>query len=188
MTLLNIIVVFILALSCIGILFYKIHLVKKEKKEISIENVIDEYGDDIVKLLQDFIKILIVDINEFESKEEYIKELVRLCVDSIKSNSDLAFDEVRIIKLLDTEVIADIVTRVLMSNKIECFSVLTSKEISINRFLFDNDIVEALVELEQEEAQEVYTDEVVISEYDPYKEFIEKITTEDIETENKSED
>ena len=65
---------------------------------------------------------------------------------------------------------------------------ILAKEISINRFLFDNDIVEALVELEQEEAQEVYTDEVVIFEYDPYKEFIEKITTEDIETENKSED
>ena len=148
MTAANIIAVIIIALAVIGIIAIRVYTMKKNNKEITIESFMAEYSDNIIAVLQDFIQIMQVSINNYETKEEYHEALVGLCVESIKDNSTILGIDSKIVNLFDTCAIVDCVCKILESNKIECFSVLSSNEITENEKYFDEEVVVALAEAE----------------------------------------
>ena len=148
MTAANIIAVIIIALAVIGIIVIRVYTMKKNNKEITIESFMAEYSDNIIAVLQDFIQIMQVNINNYETKEEYHEALVGLCVESIKDNSTILGIDSKIVNLFDTCAIVDCVCKILESNKIECFSVLSSNEITENEKYFDEEVVVALAEAE----------------------------------------
>ena len=148
MTAANIIAVIIIALAVIGIIAIRVYTMKKNNKEITIESFMAEYSDNIIAVLQDFIQIMQVSINNYETKEEYHEALVGLCVESIKDNSTILGIDSKIVNLFDTCAIVDCVCKILESNKIECFSVLSSNEIIENEKYFDEEVVVALAEAE----------------------------------------
>ena len=148
MTAANIIAVIVIALAVIGIIAIRVYTMKKNNKEITIESFMAEYSDNIIAVLQDFIQIMQVSINNYETKEEYHEALVGLCVESIKDNSTILGIDSKIVNLFDTCAIVDCVCKILESNKIECFSVLSSNEITENEKYFDEEVVVALAEAE----------------------------------------
>ena len=83
----NIIAVIVIALAIAGIIAIRIYTMKKNNEEITIESFMSMYSDNIIAVLQDFIQIMQVSINNYETKEEYHEALVGLCVESIKDNS-----------------------------------------------------------------------------------------------------
>ena len=186
----NIIAVCVIALAIAGIIAIRIYTMKKNNEEITIESFMNEYSDNIIAILKDFIKIMQVDINNYETKEEYNEALVGLCVESIKDNSTAFGIDHRIVNLFDTCAIVDCVCKILESNKIECFSVLKSNEIVNNEKYFDEEVVVVLAEaeggsIETENINDNPSEEVEKDDHEISKEEIDdnnKIEEEVIET------
>lgn len=139
----NIIAIIVIALASIGIIAIKIFSMKKNNKEVTINSFIKEYSSNIIKILQDFIKIMQVDIKNFDSKEKYNEALVKLCVESIKDDSSIFGIDKSIINIFNTDAITECVYKILNAHKTECFSVLDPQVISNNKEYFDDDVVEA---------------------------------------------
>lgn len=139
----NIIAIIVIALASIGIIAIKIFSMKKNNKEVTINSFIKEYSSNIIKILQDFIKIMQVDIKNFDSKEKYNEALVKLCVESIKDDSSIFGIDKSIINIFNTDAITECVCKILNAHKTECFSVLDPQVISNNKEYFDDDVVEA---------------------------------------------
>lgn len=148
MTAANIIAVIIIALAVVGIIAIRIYSMKKNNEEVTIDSFMNQYSENIIAILKDFIKIMQVSINDYETKEEYNEALVGLCVESIKDNSAAFGIDSKLVNLFDTAAIVGIVCNILESNKVECFSVLESKEIANNEKYFDEEVIVALTEAE----------------------------------------
>lgn len=139
----NIIAIIVIVLASIGIIAIKIFSMKKNDKEVTINSFIKEYSSNIIKILQDFIKIMQVDIKNFDSKEKYNEALVKLCVESIKDDSAIFGIDKSIINIFNTDAITECVCKILNAHKAECFSVLDPQVIANNKEYFDDDVVEA---------------------------------------------
>lgn len=147
MTPLNIIAACLVLVAVVLIIVLKIYSNKKNNNEkITFDSFINLYSDQIIKVLQDFIKILQVDIDRFETKDQYIEEVVGLSVESIKENATMSGIDQNLVNLLSTESIVSIVHKVLTSNEVEVFSVLEPSDIVNNEKLYDAEVVAALSE------------------------------------------
>ena len=181
----NIIAVCVIALAIAGIIAISIYTMKKNNEEITIESFMNEYSDNIIAILKDFIKIMQVDINNYETKEEYNEALVGLCVESIKDNSTAFGIDHRIVNLFDTCAIVDCVCKILESNKIECFSVLKSNEIVNNEKYFDEEVV---VVLEEAEGGSIETENINDNPSEEVEKNDHEISEEEIYNNNKIEE
>lgn len=182
MTLLNIISVIVIAISCGTIIFVRLRKLKKNNVTITVDTIIEEYGDNIINILQDFIEIMQININDYPTKEDYIADLISLCVDSIQDNYGMTGIDTSILKFVDREQLAVCVSKVLESNKVECFSILPSEEITNNEKYFDEEVVEALTIIESEEVSvETLVDGQINNDSSNTDEFVSVNTTTDFE-------
>lgn len=182
MTLLNIIAVIVITISCGTIVFVRMRKLKKNNVTITVDTIIEEYGDDIINILQDFIEIMQININDYPTKEDYIADLISLCVDSIQDNYSMFGIDASILKFVDREQLAVCVSKVLESNKVECFSILPSEEIANNEKYFDEEVVEALTLIETEEVTtETAINDQIDDDFSSIDEFVAVNTTTDFE-------
>ena len=116
----------------------------KKNKEMTFEQFVDEYGDAIIKALQNAILVLQVNVEQFEDRDSYEKAIISLTIDSIKTGaSDLGID-MSIVNLFDDESLTTIVHAILNKNSTEAFSVLEPSQIAENEKLYDEIVVKTL--------------------------------------------
>ena len=134
----NIIAVAVLVLavgSVLGIRFYKLY---KENKNVSFDDFIDLYGDKIVEVLKDSIKLLTIKPENFETKEQYEKAIIKDAVEYIKTNyGELNIDINLLGLVIDNDTLSNIVYQVLHNNYKEAFSILSNDVILHNINLYD---------------------------------------------------
>lgn len=144
MTEFNIIGGSIIAVLCIIIIGIRVYKNVKKKGSISIDEFMEEYGDQIIGALQDIILVLKVDMKDYETKEEYENEIIHLTIDSLKENSINFGIPEDIVNLIDTDSLTNIIRTVLNNNKPDAFSVLDAKTIEENQKILDSEVVEVL--------------------------------------------
>lgn len=134
----NIIAVAVLILavgSVLGIRFYKL---RKENKNASFDDFIDLYGDKIVEVLKDSIKLLTIKPENFETKEQYEKAIIKDAAEYIKTNYGELNIDIKLLGLvIDNDTLSDIVYQVLHNNYKEAFSILGNDVILHNINLYD---------------------------------------------------
>lgn len=144
MTELNLIAGGAIILLCVIIVGIRIYQKYRKNGSITIDEVIEDYGDKIIMVLQDTIEILKMDMSDYSSQEEYETAVISATIDSIKENSVSFGIPEDIVNLLDTDSLTEIVKRIFNNNKVLAFSVLSSEEVITNENILDNEVVFAL--------------------------------------------
>ena len=104
----------------IGIKVYKRK--KTNGVNISFNEFIDEYGQQIVHVLIDVIQLLKLDRGDYEDKSEYEYTVISVAIDKLKENStELGIDK-DIIEMVDTDTLTSIVQKVLHNELMEIFN------------------------------------------------------------------
>lgn len=148
MTELNIIAGGAILLLCVIIIGIRVYQKYRANGSITIDEVIEDYGDKIIMILQDTIQILKMDMANYTSQEEYETAVISATIDCIKENSVSFGIPSEIVNLLDTESLTEIVKRIFNNNKVLAFSILSSNEVTTNKKILDNEVVFALGEAE----------------------------------------
>ena len=149
------ILILVLAGVIIGIKMYR----NRKTNPISMDEFIDTYGDQVIAVLQDIIKILKINMNDFETKEEYEEALITATIE---------FGiPVEVVELLDTESLTKIVQKILNQHRVDAFSVLDAEDVDKNKNLLGDEVVDVLGSAEVTDTPEANTAkpmETVISE------------------------
>lgn len=145
----NIIAVGILVVAAIALIGIRVYKSSKEQnKPITFDDFIKIYGDQIIKILQDTIVILQININEFPNREEYEKAIISITITKLTDNAKEFGIDPNIVKLFDADALTDVVYTVLHKNPVEIFSCLTPKQVDENKELYEDEVAAALVEAE----------------------------------------
>lgn len=121
----------------IGIKYYKQR--KTAGTDISFDEFIDTYGQQIVQVLIDVIQLLKLDAAEYEDKSEYEHTVISMAIDKLKENStELGIDK-KIIEMVDTETLTNIVEKVLHNEVMEIFNESTKSVSICNEVVADVD-------------------------------------------------
>lgn len=139
----NVVGAVILVLAIAVILVIRLYTSYKDGKRFSLNEFIDLYGDEIVKVLKDSIRILSLKIDNYSSKEEYEKAIIETTVEYIKSNyMTLDVDIGILADIIDSGDIADFVYSVLQKNYKEAFSELSKDIIEGHSELYNKKVLE----------------------------------------------
>lgn len=121
----------------------RIYNYRKHNSNVKID-FINVYGDNIIKLMQDIISILQVNINDFDNTEDYEKEIIRMTIDKLKHNaSEYGIDYVN---LFSTKVLTEIVYDILNQNLVDVFSVLKYDDIKNSQSIYPIEVVKAITD------------------------------------------
>lgn len=114
------IVIIVAIAAIIGIKYYKQK--KSTGGDISFDEFIDTYGQQIVYVLIDVIQLLKLDKGDYEDKKEYEYTVISVAIDKLKENStELGIDK-NIIEMVDTDTLTDIVQKVLHNEVLDIFN------------------------------------------------------------------
>lgn len=139
----NIIAIGILLVAIIAILGIRLYTLRKNN-DVTFDQFISLYGNQIIEVLKDVIDILQIRIEDFEDKESYEKTIISTTVDIIKENSEKFGIDSTIIDLFDTESLTEIVYNIFTKASVEIFSVVDSNSITKNSNLYEDEVVVAL--------------------------------------------
>lgn len=140
-------IVVVAVIAIIGIRLYKSH---KSGKEVTFDEFIDMYGDQIIAVLKDVIVLLQINIDQFESREDYEKAIISTTIDKLKENAGELGIDTQILGLFDTKALTEIVYSVFSGNIVNIFSVLSGDAISQNSNMYEDEVVVALGSAEDE--------------------------------------
>ena len=130
-----------------GISIYK---AKKNNKDLTFEDFVAIYGDQIVAILQDVIVLLKIEAEDFATKEEYEKTIISTTINKIKENGVEFGFEMSIIEIIDTEFLTNAIYSILNKNALEIFSVLNYDEITEKSELYSEEVIKAAREAEED--------------------------------------
>lgn len=139
------IIIVVICAVIIGIRVYR-----NRKTIVDMDSFIDLYGDNIIAILQDVIKVLKIDMASYATKEEYETALINATINALKENSVELGIPTEVVDLIDTESLTTIIQKILNSRKVEAFSVLDSETIKKNETLLDKEVVYVLEEAVEE--------------------------------------
>ena len=139
------IIIVVICAVIIGIRVYR-----NRKTIVDMDSSIDLYGDNIIAILQDVIKVLKIDMASYATKEEYETALINATINALKENSVELGIPTEVVDLIDTDSLTTIIQKILNSRKVEAFSVLDSETIKKNESLLDKEVVYVLEEAVEE--------------------------------------
>lgn len=139
------IIIVVICAVIIGIRVYR-----NRKTIVDMDSFIDLYGDNIIAILQDVIKVLKIDMASYATKEEYETALINATINALKENSVELGIPTEVVDLIDTDSLTIIIQKILNSRKVEAFSVLDSETIKKNETLLDKEVVYVLEEAVEE--------------------------------------
>lgn len=139
------IIIVVICAVIIGIRVYR-----NRKTIVDMDSFIDLYGDNIIAILQDVIKVLKIDMASYATKEEYETALINATINALKENSVELGIPTEVVDLIDTDSLTTIIQKILNSRKVEAFSVLDSETIKKNETLLDKEVVYVLEEAVEE--------------------------------------
>ena len=134
------IAIFLIAI-CVagGIKIYQTY--KKNGEKFNFKDFVDKYGDQIIAVLQDVVKILKVSESKYSSKEEYEKKIIELTIEKIKENYNEIGIDIELLSLIPAENLSSIIYDILKGNAINIFSVLDDDDVIKNKELYDAEVV-----------------------------------------------
>ena len=139
------IIIVVICAVIIGIRVYR-----NRKTIVDMDSFIDLYGDNIIAILQDVIKVLKIDMASYATKEEYETALINATINALKENSVELGIPTEVVDLIDTDSLTTIIQKILNSHKVEAYSVLDSETIKKNESLLDKEVVYVLEEAVEE--------------------------------------
>lgn len=112
------IIFFVLMICIIGLVIYKM---KKTKPDITIEEFIQIYYDNLIDVLKDSVKILSVDASEYSNREAYLKAIIGLAIEELNNNcEDFGIDNT-LFELFNAEQLTNFLYDILTKNNILIF-------------------------------------------------------------------
>ena len=141
----NIIAAAVVIVCALGVLALKVYQAKKNGTEITFDSFLDTYGDDIITILQDTIVIMTVDMSNFESQEEYEKEIIHITVETLKKNCVHFGIPQKVVDLVDTDTLTEWISNIFKSRKPDAFSVLDKETIESNENILDQEVIDVLL-------------------------------------------
>ena len=137
------VLILVIAAAIIGI---KLYQKKKRGETIDVNQIINDYGDFIIKCLQDAVDVLQSKVEDFNSQEEYEKHIISRCIIIIRENADTSNINPELMKLLSVETLTDICYKVLHDNILKVFNHVDDKQIVSNKEIYDDLVVQVAEE------------------------------------------
>lgn len=128
----------------LGAAIIAIRVVQSKKKYKNLEEFIDDHGDAIIKILKDAIVSLKTKMSDYGSREEYETALIEVSVRYFKELASQLGVPSELIDAFSDEKIAQLIYKFFNKNKVDAFTVLDSVEISKNREIIDEKVVDIL--------------------------------------------
>ena len=110
---------------------------------ITLDTFIATYGDTIILVLKNVVTNLQKNIKDYVNKETYQIDIITNSINTIGIPES-------ILNLFDSEALANVISDILLDNKMEVFSALPSDSIKENEKLYDDDVIATLVEAAEE--------------------------------------
>lgn len=142
----NIIAVGVLVAAVLAIIGVRIYTMRKNNVTITFDDFISMYSEQIIKVLQDVIVLLQINVDEFEDKETYEKTIISTTIDMLKENSAEFGIDAKLVNLFDTDNLTEIVYTIFNGNLVKVFSVIDADKIVAKSELYESEVVAALSE------------------------------------------
>lgn len=142
----NIIAVGVLVAAVLAIIGVRIYTMHKNNVTITFDDFISMYSEQIIKVLQDAIVLLQINVDEFEDKETYEKTIISTTIDMLKENSTEFGIDAKLVNLFDTDNLTEIVYTIFNGNLVKVFSVIDADKIVAKSELYESEVVVALSE------------------------------------------
>ena len=144
MTNLNFIAAGIILVAVVAILGIRIYKNSKNGVTYNLDQFVDEFGENIIEMLKDIISILKVNMDMYETQEDYETAVISLTIESLKDNAEDFGMPRDIVNLFDTEALTNVVKNIFFENKLDILSVLDAATIIANAAIIDKEVVEVI--------------------------------------------
>ena len=144
MTNLNFIAAGVIIVAVVAILGIRIYKNSKNGTTYTMDQFIDEFGDNIIEVLKDIISIMKVNMDMYETQEDYEMAVISLTIDSLKDNAEDFGMPGDVVNLFDTESLAKIIKNIFIDNRCDIMSVLDTATIMTNASIIDKEVVEVV--------------------------------------------
>lgn len=139
-------IVFILAV--IGIIALAIYKRRKNDESYTVDKFINENYYNLVGALSNVIEILLINMNDYKSKEDYEKDIIRVTINKLEDNCEQFGVDPMLFKLINTEMLTNLLFNILHSERVNLFTnAVPQNVIEDNANLYDDDVIEASKEL-----------------------------------------
>ena len=142
----NIIAVIIFIIATAGLIALVVYKLRKENnnEKVTVEDFLGLYHTNLFNVLQDVVSLLSLNIDDFETKEDYERAIISTTITKLEENCDEFGINSALFKLVDREVLTNILYNILYTNKVQIFfSTLPEKIIKSKPELYDNEVIEA---------------------------------------------
>lgn len=110
----NNIIAVVLFFIIIGTVFaVRFSQARSKNPEMSLDDIITEYGDQIVKVLNQAIAILTINSKDYTSQEEYEKAIINVTITSIKENTTEFQSVHQLLSIFETEALSNAIYNIL---------------------------------------------------------------------------
>ena len=135
----NIISVVIIVLAAGLAIGLRIYTLKKNNKKITFNDFINHYADNIINVLKDSVKTLMIKLDNFDSREAYEKAIIENTVESIRSNYESLGITLECIDSITNKEMTNIVYNLLHKNYKQVFADISIEIISNYSNLYDTE-------------------------------------------------
>lgn len=140
----NIVAVIIFIIAIAGVIALVVYKMRKGNNEVSIESFLDIYYQNLFGVIQDVVSLLSINVEDFETKEEYERVIISTTIVKLEENCEEFGISSALFKLVDKEVLTNVLYDILYTNKVQIFfSTLTEKIIKSKPELYDDEVIEA---------------------------------------------
>lgn len=140
----NIVAVIIFIIAIAGVIALVVYKMRKGNNEVSIESFLDIYYQNLFGVIQDVVYLLSINVEDFETKEEYERVIISTTIAKLEENCEEFGISSALFKLVDKEVLTNVLYDILYTNKVQIFfSTLTEKIIKSKPELYDDEVIEA---------------------------------------------
>ena len=115
----------IMAVAVALIAAIQIYKIRKNNKGMTMDQFIDTYGSQIIRILKDVViieqSVLKINPNLFENKEDYEKAIINTALKLIENSENFGIDP-SIVGMFDVDTLTNIIHSIFVSHKIDIYS------------------------------------------------------------------
>lgn len=137
----NIIASCILIMAVAGIIALTVYKFRKQNKEITIEEFIGIYYENIIAALQDVVELLQINLDEFDDKESYDKAIISTTIDKLKENASEFGIDTALLDIFNTDALTDAIYGIFCEEEEKVFSVIGYEAMSSTPELYNPSVV-----------------------------------------------
>ena len=137
----------IMAVAVAIIAAIQIYKIRKNNKGMTMDQFIDTYGSQIIRILKDVViieqSVLKINPNLFENKEDYEKAIINTALKLIENSENFGIDP-SIVGMFDVDTLTNIIHSIFVSHKIDIYSSIEPSDVAEHSELYDEDVATAL--------------------------------------------